>query len=79
MAKIKDTQYCLKNLKMKRKKDKKYLTFRSGDSNPRFSVIFPLFEFSWKVRVTRSNLGMDVKISRLYNFKTISNDAYLST
>jgi hypothetical protein len=25
---------------MKRKKDKKFLTFLSGDSNPRFSVIF---------------------------------------
>ena len=26
---------------MKRKKDKNFLTFRSGDLNPRFSVIFP--------------------------------------
>ena len=41
MVKIKDNQFCVKNLKMKRKKDKKFLTFRSGDSNPRFSVIFP--------------------------------------
>ena len=38
MVKIKDTQFCVKNLKMK--KDKIVLTFRSGDSNPRFSVIF---------------------------------------
>ena len=42
MVKIKDTQFCVKNLKMKRKKnDKKCLTFRSGDSNSRFSLIFP--------------------------------------
>ena len=37
----KDIQFCVKNLKMKRKKDKFFLTFRSRDSNPRFSVIFP--------------------------------------
>ena len=34
-------QFCVKNLKMKRKKDKKFLTIRSRDSNPRFSIIFP--------------------------------------
>ena len=28
-------------LKMKRKKDKHFLTFESGDWDPRFSVIFP--------------------------------------
>jgi hypothetical protein len=39
MVKIKDTQFCEKNLKMKRKKDKNVLTFWSGDLNPRFSVI----------------------------------------
>jgi hypothetical protein len=31
----------MENLKMKRKNDKKNLTFRSWDLNPRFSVIFP--------------------------------------
>ena len=31
----------MENLKMKRNKDKKNLTFQSGDLNPRFSVIFP--------------------------------------
>ena len=41
MVKIKDTQSCVKNLKMKRKKDKKCLTLWSGDLNPRYSVIFP--------------------------------------
>ena len=40
MVKIKDIQFCVKNLKMREKKDKKFLTFRSGDLNPRFSVIF---------------------------------------
>ena len=38
MVKIKDTKFCVKNLKMKRKKDKTFLTFQIGDSNPRFSV-----------------------------------------
>ena len=44
MVKIKETQFCVKNLKMERKKEKrpkKILTFRSGDLNPIFSVIFP--------------------------------------
>jgi len=39
--KNKDMQVFMENLKMKRKKDKKFLTFRTGDLNPRFSVIFP--------------------------------------
>ena len=38
MVKIKGTQFFVKNLKMKTKQN---LTFRSGDSNPKFSVIFP--------------------------------------
>ena len=42
MVKIKDAQFCVKNLKMKRKKKNKiFLTFWSGDLNPIFSVIFP--------------------------------------
>ena len=41
MIKDKDIQFFIENLKMKRKKDKKFLTFWSGDLNPRFSVIFP--------------------------------------
>ena len=41
MVKNKDMQFFMENLKMKRKKDKKFLTFRSGDLKPRFSVIFP--------------------------------------
>ena len=41
MVKNKDMQFFMENLKMKRKKDNKILTFRSGDLNPRFSVIFP--------------------------------------
>ena len=39
MVKIKDTLFCVKNLKMKRKKN--ILTLRSEDLNPRFSVTFP--------------------------------------
>ena len=41
MIKIKDTQFCVKNFKMKRKKDTFFLTFWSRDLNPRLSVIFP--------------------------------------
>ena len=40
MVKIKKIQFCVKNLKMKRKKNNIFLTFRSRDLNPRFSVIF---------------------------------------
>ena len=38
---IKNTHFCVKNLKMKRKKNNTILTLRSGDLNPRFSGIFP--------------------------------------
>ena len=41
MVKNKDTQFFMENLKIKRKKDKKILTFHGGDLNPGFSVIFP--------------------------------------
>ena len=34
MVKIKDTKFCVKSLKMKRKKDKKiFLTFQSGEGD----------------------------------------------
>jgi hypothetical protein len=39
MVKNKDMQFFMENLKIKRKKGKRILTFRSGDLNPRFSVI----------------------------------------
>ena len=41
MVNNKDMQFFIENLKIKRKKDKFFLTFRNGDLNPRFSVIFP--------------------------------------
>jgi hypothetical protein len=41
MVKNKDMHFLMENLKMKRKKDKNILTFRSRDLNSRFSVIFP--------------------------------------
>ena len=47
-------------------KGQKCLTFRSWDLNPRFSVIFPPTIWIFKVGATRSNLGKQVKISRLY-------------
>ena len=40
MVKNKDMQFFMENLKVKRKKDKNFLTFWSGDLNPRFLVIF---------------------------------------
>ena len=67
MVKIKDTQFCVKNLKMKRRKDKNILTFRSGDSYTRFSVIFLPMIWIFKeavgdeIRVTRSNLGRKLR------------------
>ena len=44
MDKDKDMQFFMENLKMKRKKDKKILTW---DLNPRFSVIFPPMIWIW--------------------------------
>ena len=59
MAKIKDTEFCVKK-KAQKCFDLSEWGFKS---NPRFSVNFrPQFEFSCKVRVTRSNLGKEVKI-----------------
>ena len=67
MVKIKAIQFCVEKLKMKRKKDINAFAFQSGDSYPRFSVIScPSLEFSLKMRVTRSNLGKEVK-----NFSTL--------
>ena len=40
MAKNKDMQFFMENLKMNRKRTKFFLTYWSGDSNPSFSVIF---------------------------------------
>ena len=40
VVKIKDIHFCVKNLKMKRKKNNFFLTFQSGKLNPIFSVIF---------------------------------------
>ena len=39
MVKIKDTQFCMENLKMKRKQDKIFYDILSRDLNPRFSKI----------------------------------------
>ena len=38
---LKNTQFCMENLKMKRKKDKNFLTFRSRDSTPDFLKFAP--------------------------------------
>ena len=75
MVKTKDTQFCVKNLKMKRKEKIKFLTFRNRDSNPRFSVIFPpeiwIFMEGGGDEI---KLGKEVKISRLYlKLRFVSN------
>ena len=41
MVKNKNMPFFMENLKKSRKGTKNFLTFRSRDSNPRFSVIFP--------------------------------------
>ena len=73
MIKIKDTQFCVNNLKMKRKKGQFFFDLPERgfklqifNNFPAHDLNFQRFEFSWKVRVTRSNLGEEVKISRLY-------------
>ena len=40
MVKNKDMQF-YEEFENEQKKDKQFLTYRSGDSKPRFSVIFP--------------------------------------
>ena len=52
MFKNKDMQSFMENLKMK-KKDNIFLTFRSGDSNPRFSAIFLsiIWIFMWSEKL----------------------------
>ena len=47
VVRTKDIHFCVKNLKMK--KEQNFLTFRSGDLNPSFSVIFPpmIWIFMW--------------------------------
>ena len=63
-VKNKNIHFFMENLIIKRKKDKQILNFRSRDLNPEFS--YPWFKFLWDVRVMRSNLGKEVRISRLY-------------
>ena len=43
MSQIKHTQFCVKNLKIKRKKDNNFMTFRSGDLNHRFQPMVWIF------------------------------------
>jgi hypothetical protein len=64
MVKIKDTQFCMENLRMKIKKGKIFLTFWSRDSNPGFSKITT--HDLVLLKVMESNPGEDVKSSRLY-------------
>ena len=47
MIKVKDTQICVKNLKMKRKRGQFFLIFWSGDSNPQIFSNFPASDFNF--------------------------------
>ena len=71
MVKIKDAQFFVKNLKMKRKKDNIFLTLRSGDSNLRFSVIFlPM------IRIFMKGEGDEIKPKlRSYDFSTLAKNS----
>ena len=66
MVKIKDRHPVLcEKFENEKKKGQNFLNFWSGDLKPRFSVILPDYDlsFSWKMRVTRSNIGKELKIS----------------
>ena len=64
MVKIKDTQFCVKNLKMKRKKEQK-------------NFDLPKRGFSWKVRETRSNQNKLLKEIGLYIGFQANNTRFL--
>ena len=67
MFKNKGMQFFMENLKMKRKKEQKILTFRNGDFYHRFWVIScPWFEFSCELRSSKSNQNKFLKEIRLY-------------
>ena len=52
MVKNKDMQFFMENLKIKRKKDKKFLTFRTGDSwfEPQIFSNFPAYDLNFYVK-----------------------------
>ena len=64
MIKIKDTQFSVKNLKRKRKKDKKCFDLLEKGFEPQIFSNFPAHDLNFHGR-SRSNLGKEVKISRL--------------
>ena len=72
MVKNKDMQFFMDNFKMKRKKDKKILTFRSGDLNSRFPVIFPpmiwIFMESEEDEIKPKHVGTELNIPWLYYY-----------
>ena len=75
MVKNKDMHFFMENLKKKRKKDKKILTFRSGDLNFRFSVIFPTMV--WNVMGSEED---EIKSRQgSYNFSTLASHICLQS
>ena len=64
IVKIKNTQFCVKNLKIIRKKDEKKIYLLEQKFEAQIFSNFPAQDL--KVRVTGSNLAKEVKISILY-------------
>ena len=67
MAKIKDTQFSVKNLKMKREKDNFFYLLECG-FEPQIFSNFPANNLNFHLvtlMVTRSNLDKELKISRI--------------
>jgi hypothetical protein len=71
MVKNIDMQFFMENLKMKRKKDNIFLTFRSRDLNPRFSVIFPLmiWIFMWSEEPEIKSKQASKRDRNLFDFR----------
>ena len=66
MVIIIDTQFCVINLNSK--EERTFLTFQSGDSNHQI-----FFNLHPRLKVMRSNLGEEVKISQLYWFPVVGS------
>jgi hypothetical protein len=61
---------------LKRKKDKIFLTFRSGDLNPRYSIIFPpmIWIFMWSEEPEIKSKQVSKRDRTLLEFKLQNSD-----
>ena len=67
MVKFKDNQFCVKKVKIQRKKTKFFWPSGAGIWTPDFQLFSrPWFEFSWEVRRMRSNQNKLLKKLGLY-------------